>query len=51
MSVPIATENAVEVQDSFVALLDKSFQLFAGLRDLSPFGTRYQAYFVKTFEV
>jgi hypothetical protein len=40
-----------DVSASFASLLEKSFQMFAGLRDLGPFGNRYQAYFQKTFEV
>lgn len=43
--------EGADVQDTFVALLDKSFSLFAGLRDLPPFGQRYLPYFQKTFEV
>ncbi|KAJ1554066.1 hypothetical protein HK405_006110, partial [Cladochytrium tenue] len=40
-----------KVVDEFQYLLEKSQQLFAGLRDLPPTGKNWQPYFQRTFEV
>lgn len=37
--------------DEYLALLDRSQQLFSGLRDLPNFGKQWQPYFQRTFEV
>ncbi|KAF9374496.1 hypothetical protein CPC16_001261 [Podila verticillata] len=47
----IARQNQTVVEE-FQYLLEKSQQLFAGLRDLPPTGAKqWQSYFQKTFEV
>ncbi|KAI9365464.1 protein SCAI [Zopfochytrium polystomum] len=40
-----------KIVDEFQYLLEKSQQLFAGLRDLPPTGKNWQPYFQRTFEV
>ncbi len=39
-----------DVQVVFSGLLDRAFQLFSGLRELPPFGSRWQQHFNRTFE-
>ncbi|KAG0213621.1 hypothetical protein BGX31_001253 [Mortierella sp. GBA43] len=47
----IARQNQT-VMDEFLYLLEKSQQLFAGLRDLPPVGSKqWQPYYQKTFEI
>ncbi|KAJ3333869.1 hypothetical protein HDU76_002195 [Blyttiomyces sp. JEL0837] len=41
----------VKIVEEFQYLLEKSQQLFAGLRDLPPTGRNWQPYFQRTFEV
>ncbi|TPX50258.1 hypothetical protein SeLEV6574_g01006 [Synchytrium endobioticum] len=54
---PTAVANAhllpdqAKVVEEFLFLLEKSQQLFAGLRDLPPTGRNWQPYFQRTFEV
>ncbi|KAJ3019218.1 hypothetical protein HKX48_002294 [Thoreauomyces humboldtii] len=45
------TDNNLVVAQEFQYLLEKSQQLFAGLRDLPPTGKNWQPYFQRTFEV
>ncbi|KAI8844538.1 protein SCAI [Chytriomyces cf. hyalinus JEL632] len=49
-AVPVAHSNA-KIVEEFQYLLEKSQQLFAGLRDLPPTGKNWQPYFQRTFEV
>ncbi|KAI8824112.1 protein SCAI [Fimicolochytrium jonesii] len=49
-NVPSSDPNIVVAQE-FQYLLEKSQQLFAGLRDLPPTGKNWQTYFQRTFEV
>ncbi|KAJ3215228.1 hypothetical protein HDU67_000715 [Dinochytrium kinnereticum] len=44
-------EAGIHVVSEFQYLLEKSQQLFAGLRDLPPTGKNWQPYFQRTFEV
>lgn len=41
----------IKIVEEFQYLLEKSQQLFAGLRDLPPTGRNWQPYFQRTFEV
>ncbi|KAJ3035830.1 hypothetical protein HDV00_003365 [Rhizophlyctis rosea] len=43
--------NATKTAEEFQYLLEKSQQLFAGLRDLPPTGRTWQPHFQRTFEV
>lgn len=55
MADPAAAEEKhlqnVKIVEEFQYLLEKSQQLFAGLRDLPPTGRNWQPYFQRTFEV
>ncbi|KAI8813806.1 hypothetical protein BJ742DRAFT_787519 [Cladochytrium replicatum] len=46
-----AAPDNVKIVEEFQFLLEKSQQLFAGLRDLPPTGRNWQPYFQRTFEV
>ncbi|KAI8607727.1 hypothetical protein BC830DRAFT_88782 [Chytriomyces sp. MP71] len=47
----IAANPNGKIVEEFQYLLEKSQQLFAGLRDLPPTGKNWQPYFQRTFEV
>jgi len=52
-SSPDSNEEKMKIVDEFQYLLERSQQLFAGLRDLPPTGSQkqWQPYFKRTFEV
>ncbi|KAJ3154060.1 hypothetical protein HDU86_004985 [Geranomyces michiganensis] len=48
---PASSDPNLVIAQEFQYLLEKSQQLFAGLRDLPPTGKNWQPYFQRTFEV
>ncbi|TPX36317.1 hypothetical protein SmJEL517_g01484 [Synchytrium microbalum] len=48
---PALPSEHAKIVEEFLFLLEKSQQLFAGLRDLPPTGRNWQPYFQRTFEV